>query len=269
MKASGDEHFFASPGTDKFFLGQLISRETNVATKSLLVAQYYFRHILLARPLDEVRNLFFGSLVRPPQGGWTARVIEIAAAHDLLPVEVMADEVAMHYIQRWVRQVLDPLGRVAVRAAETGGGLGLVYNGSTEGTLKGREWVLSDWLDGLVLHTNPPIDDDMVQWLMSVFQGYGAALWGILVGPLSLVNDSKLSPFVLKSLTPRQQSIALVMERAKPHLEDRVWRVETERSVYVFVSNAARLRDDGTVIQEKAHLLPGSEIYISYNNSEK
>lgn len=257
--------FFATPQTDRFFLQQLVRNEQNSVSKSMLSAHLFFRHSLLTHPLARLQDLLFSNFTPTLDQLWTSHVKEVLTAHGMLPEALQTDHMALHYIQRWVRQLLDPRGIIRVGGMQEGLGLRVIYAGSATTTLHAGQWVLNDNLDGFLIQPTPAIPKDWIPWMMSTFKDHGSPSPGVLVGPLSMVNHDALSSLVLKALTRRQLTLAGEAESTKDRIEDQCWFPGSEHINYVFLMCVLVLNDDGTIRSRRESLVPGSEILMSYN----
>lgn len=260
-----NETWSASPSSDNTELKDVIAREQNRAVQTVLMAHRFLRHELISHEAEtkHFQHLIFGSLVgKSPARGWSAHVA--TCIEQLYPssAALLSSSVARHYLQRWVRQLLDPEGELRI-ARDGSNGIGLIYNGVATVTQQ-QQWVLNDYLDGTVVQPSPPLPSTATARIMSVYQERGQENAGIVVGPVSYLNHHSRSPYVLQSLGSLRLHTAILHESTKSSMDDRVFYPGTAFP-YVFVQH----REVGDAVDDPGPqpLVPGVEICIRYNES--
>jgi hypothetical protein len=261
--------FTAGPTTEEIALLGIVRRETNPHVRSLLMAHVLMRHVILAG--DSVAfatAVFAGDAVSGPSGrpvgGWTPHVH--AALRTFCPGRVF-HPVELHYLQRWVRQLLDPVG--AVVAADFGNSVvnvGLLYQGVRPCVTQLGDIVLRDHLDGLAVAPSTAISAREERALMSVVRPRGSTATAVLVGPLAYANHDDDAPFGIRMLSAREEVTIYRDDQAVSPVEDRVWLDGMLPGVFRYVQVAYNngLTLDGRHRGRSVVLNAGDQVKICY-----
>jgi hypothetical protein len=231
----------------------------------ILRAHHFFRHCVLEQMIEQTQRALFGEWTRSPlwrpAGGWAEHVKTVL---EPLAMSRSMSATSWHYVQRWARQLLDPLAPIELyRSTEKGLGVRVKAHGGV--TVEAGHPLLNDYLDGLVVFPTD-IPTAPASGLMSVYRPRDrSATTGILVGPLSLVNCNPHSRLVLVDCSPHKMPLLVQAEEEKPP-NDRIWAQATapHSTKYVWVAYRRILDDDGRRGPTKVKLSFGQPIEIVY-----
>jgi len=260
--------FLATAASDKDTLRRIAMSASDDWIRAVLLAHEIFRHQLIEHHWDTVRNTVFSpDVIGHASVAWADRVMHAVDHLDLLDfrLDQSTRRIVFHYLQRWARQVMDPLSPVEVYRSPQYG-IGLRLRAGVSVRVRRNEAFLDTYLDGLVVFvTEWDVED--VDRLFSLYRTRNDARMGVLVGPLSLVNHSAHSPLAFRDCPPSKVELLASTERRKP-LCDRLWSDDhaVALSRYVWISYEQVIMPDGHLRPAEISYTPGSPIEVHYGN---
>jgi len=258
--------FLATAATDKDTLRRIAMSASEDWIRAVLLAHEVFRHQLIEHHWDTVRNMIFSpDVIGRTSVSWTERVMHAVDQLDLLDfrLDESSRRIVCHYLQRWVRQVMDPMSPVEVyRSPQYGFGLRLRAGVSVK--VRRKNALLDPYLDGLVVFVKE-WDVQDVDRLFSIYRTRSDGRTGVLVGPLSLVNHSAQSPLAFRDCPPSKIDILASTEQKKL-LCNRLWSDDhaVALSRYVWISYERVIMCDGHRRPAEIMYPPGSPLEVHY-----